>query len=236
MLGRSWAALLAIAPGCGSGFAGRTTQDICTVPVNDDQTVRQAPCARSDLLDHLRNAIEERGAATLHTKKSSKQVEEWGESVRSRFSGGTTADADMVLGRDGIHSSIRNRFIVDTPVFSRQITYRGVIPTDALTDWPFETDSLAWLVKYRHVLALPITRNIHLNIVAFVTKSAAEGAEVKERWTSICDRRDVLGDLAGFDEPAPQGLNLLPEQPSKWSLNGREPLDRRHYMGGKVSC
>lgn len=49
--------------------------DIVTVPVNDDQTVRQAPCARSDLLDLLRGAVEERGAATLHTKKACNRVE-----------------------------------------------------------------------------------------------------------------------------------------------------------------
>lgn len=51
------------------------SEDIVTVPVNDNQTIRQAPCARSDLLDLLRGAVEERDAATLHTKKACKRVE-----------------------------------------------------------------------------------------------------------------------------------------------------------------
>lgn len=49
--------------------------EIVTLPVNDNQTVRQAPCARTDLLDLLREAVEDRGAATLHTKKTCRRVE-----------------------------------------------------------------------------------------------------------------------------------------------------------------
>lgn len=51
------------------------SDDIFTVPVNDSDTIRQAPCARSDLLDLLRVAVEERKAAALHTKKACNRVE-----------------------------------------------------------------------------------------------------------------------------------------------------------------
>jgi salicylate hydroxylase len=37
--------------------------------------VRQAPAARTDLLDLLRESVEERGAATLHVKKACQRVE-----------------------------------------------------------------------------------------------------------------------------------------------------------------
>ncbi|KAI7686817.1 hypothetical protein KC322_g12627 [Hortaea werneckii] len=75
---------------------------------------------------------------------------------------------------------------------------------------------------------------MQLNVVAFVTKAASEVADVKESWTSICSKQDVLSDFDGFDEPAQQVLNLLPDEPSKWKLNDREPLNRWHYMDGKV--
>lgn len=51
------------------------SDEIVTLPVNDNNTVRQAPCARTDLLDLLRESVEERGAATLHTKKACQRVE-----------------------------------------------------------------------------------------------------------------------------------------------------------------
>jgi salicylate hydroxylase len=49
--------------------------EIFAPPVNDTDEVRQAPCARSDLLDLLRTTIEERSAATLHTQKKGLGVE-----------------------------------------------------------------------------------------------------------------------------------------------------------------
>ncbi|KAK4541139.1 hypothetical protein LTR36_008213 [Oleoguttula mirabilis] len=208
--------------------------DIVTVPVNDNQTIRQAPCARTDLLDLLRETVEERGAATLHTRKACKNVEDLGQSVRLHFADTTTAEADVVIACDGIHSAVRNQFVVDKPVFSGQIAYRGVIPIASLSNWPFPSYSVAWLAKHRHLLVFPISRNEQLNIVAFVTKSEGEVADVKESWTSICDRKDVEKDFAGFDGPAQDIISLMSEQPSKWKLNDRQPLDRWYYMDGKV--
>lgn len=51
------------------------SEEVVTVPVNDNETVRQAPCARTDLLDLLRGEVERRNAATLHTKKQCRNVE-----------------------------------------------------------------------------------------------------------------------------------------------------------------
>lgn len=123
---------------------------------------------------------------------------------------------------------------MDKPVFSGQIAYRGVIPIASLPNWPFPSYSVAWLAKHKHLLVFPISRNEQLNIVAFVTKSASEAADVKESWTSVCDRKDVEVDFAGFDAPAQDVIKLMDEQPSKWKLNDRAPLDRWHYMDGKV--
>ena len=51
------------------------SDEIVTLPVNDNETIRQAPCARTEFLDLLRETIEERKAATLHTKKACQRVE-----------------------------------------------------------------------------------------------------------------------------------------------------------------
>lgn len=49
--------------------------EIVTIPANDTGNIKQAPCARSDLLDLLRETVEERKAATLHTKKACRTIE-----------------------------------------------------------------------------------------------------------------------------------------------------------------
>ena len=49
--------------------------DIITVPVDDNQEVRQAPVHRADFLDLLLHTVEQRETATLHTKKTCSRVD-----------------------------------------------------------------------------------------------------------------------------------------------------------------
>lgn len=210
--------------------------EVVTVPVNDDSTVRQAPVARTDLLDLLKDVVEERGAARLLTKKAFVGVEEDGQMVRVSFADGTVEEAELLIGCDGIHSAVRSRFAVDRPIFSGTIAYRGVVPISEIKEWPFPSYSVCWVAKHRHYLVFPIRSNELLNIVAFVTKGkdSKEARETEESWTSVCDRSDVERDYEGFDRYVQDLIKLMPEQPSKWSINDREPLDRWHYMNGKV--
>jgi len=51
------------------------SEEIVTLPVNDSQTIRQAPCARAELLDVLKDVVGDWQAAKLHTKKACRRVE-----------------------------------------------------------------------------------------------------------------------------------------------------------------
>lgn len=51
------------------------SQEMVTIPADDSQKVKQAPCARTAFLDLLRKTVEERNAANLHTKKACQLVE-----------------------------------------------------------------------------------------------------------------------------------------------------------------
>ena len=50
-------------------------EEIVTVPANDAQTIRQLPVHRAEFLDLLCEAVQDRGAARLHTKKICTRVE-----------------------------------------------------------------------------------------------------------------------------------------------------------------
>lgn len=50
-------------------------EDVVNLDVHEVGKIRQAPCVRTELLDLFKSTIEERGAATLHTKKACWKVE-----------------------------------------------------------------------------------------------------------------------------------------------------------------
>ncbi|GAB7357079.1 hypothetical protein MBLNU459_g7893t1 [Dothideomycetes sp. NU459] len=207
---------------------------IVEIPVNDAEKVRQAPVARSVLLDLLREAIEDRNVATLHTKKKCLHVEDCGASVAMHFADSTAATANLVIACDGIHSNIRNQFVQDKPIYSGQVAYRATLPIDQIGEWPFPTYSVAWCAKQKHMLVFPISNNKTLNVVAFVTKQEDQVQDIEESWTSVCERSEVEKDFASFEKNVQKIISLMPDQPSKWRINDREPLDRWYYFEGKV--
>ena len=208
---------------------------IIAVPSDDNAKIRQSPVSRSDILDLLRHTIEDREAASLHTKKRFVKVEEHGKGVRVHFEDSTTVEADLAIACDGIHSSMRAQFIKDKPVYSGQIAYRATIPTDEIKDWwPYQSYSVSWLCKGKHWLTFPISSNKTLNIVAFANAKAKDAEKIAESWVSTCDRKDVVEDFGDFEPTVKKLLDLMPDNPSKWRINDREPLNQWSYMDGKV--
>ncbi|KAK8077279.1 hypothetical protein PG996_003449 [Apiospora saccharicola] len=201
--------------------------------------------------------VRQGGAAKLHTEKACAGVSvlddgsEGKGKVEVRFRDGTSAIADLVVGCDGVHSVVRDRFVTDAnnkSVESGMIAYRGIVPTSALEkDWPFEHWSNIWVAKHRHFLSYPIADNTQLNIVAFVTKRLGGGRvindaeneqnkykNIRESWSSLCDRAEVVADFDGFDEPVQRIIGLIDERPGRWKINDHEPLSRWHFAEGRV--
>ncbi|KAF2097138.1 FAD/NAD(P)-binding domain-containing protein [Rhizodiscina lignyota] len=212
-----------------------TGADIITVPADDTKTIRQLPVHRAEFLDLLVRVIKERNAATLHTNKACQKVIDNGSDVTIQFKDGTSASADLVVGCDGIHSVLRSQFYTDNPRYSGRTCYRGLVPISQLESWwPLKTYSASWLGPDRHLLVFPISDNKTLNIVAFVATPESELGGLKESWTATGDRNDTLKAFEDFDETVRKVIGSMPERPSKWVLNDREPLDQWVFAGGKV--
>ena len=213
-----------------------TGEEVVTIPSVETSTVRNTPTARSDLLDLLIDFIHTRKAATLHTNKRCMKLSEPSpDTITLHFADSTTATANLVIGADGIHSAVRAQFATDEPVYGGMIAYRATIPLSTLpSPWPFPTYSVLWIDRARHFLTFPISANKTLNIVAFVTKPAAEVADTVESWTASCPRAEVAADFAGFEETVQHIIRQMPDPSSKWRLNYREPLGQWVYWAGKV--
>ncbi|KAK3613654.1 hypothetical protein LTR22_028068, partial [Elasticomyces elasticus] len=200
--------------------------EIVTVPSKHNTAVRQAPVARSELLDLFVRTIREREAATLHTAKQALSVEDYGDRVLVCFADGTSSSVSLAVTCDGIHSNIRNQFLMDMPTYSGRIVYRGVVPIDTVQSWwPFRSYSVSWLAKDSHFFVFPISRNRLLNIVAFASKDESDVPDLTESWAASCPRHNAERDFAQYDETVKKVIARLSDRTSKWKLNDREPLD-----------
>ena len=84
---------------------------------------------RADLVELLAAALP---GGVVHTGHRATGFEQTDDRARVLFSGGTSAEADVVVAADGIHSELR-RFVAppSRPVFHGSVAYRGVLPIGA---------------------------------------------------------------------------------------------------------
>lgn len=177
---------------------------------------------RADLIDVLRRAVPGSRIHPGHRAVSFDQDPEFEQrsgKARVRFENGAVAEADMVIAADGIHSAMQ-RFVTTTatPVFSGQISYRGVLETARVPDWPRRVFQV-WMGEGKHIIVFPLRAGTLLNFVCFVP--AAE--EMRESWSAPGDPDALRAAFEGFAAPVP-GLLRQIDSCFWWGLYDREPL------------
>jgi salicylate hydroxylase len=144
------------------------------------------------------------------------------------FANGETAQADLVIAADGIHSALQ-RFVVASkpPEYSGVRAYRGLIARDRLDTWRDRTHQV-WMGDGKHFMVFPVRAGTLLNYVGFVPTSS----ETVESWSAIGDRDELAASFAGWD---PQITTLLDKVESCfwWGLYDRRPLER--WTNGRLA-
>src|SRR6202140_3382785 len=171
---------------------------------------------RADLVDMLAAALPAGLVHTGHRCTGSEQAE---NSPRLSFANGPSAEADIVIAADGIHSELRPYvFAASQPVFSGSVAYRGLVPHERVPDWPTDRWQM-WLGKGRHFLAFPVRAGKLINYVGFVPTDE----EMKESWTAPGDPEVLRQAFAGWDPRIHQLLGEV-QATFRWALYDREPL------------
>ncbi|KAJ4418732.1 hypothetical protein N0V82_005405 [Gnomoniopsis sp. IMI 355080] len=207
------------------------------MPGDPTDKVRPSSMARSEFLEVLLERIREGNAARLWTGKKFMSVKDLGQDgVEITFADNTTATADLLIGSDGIHSEVRKQFISGKALYSGKIAYRGIVPIAALPKetWPGRSWSVIWMARHKHFLVFPISQNKSLNIVAFIAKREEEIPDLRESWTSTCDRKELEADFGDCEDTVHKIIALMDERPSKWRINDHEPVSQWNFLDGKV--
>jgi salicylate hydroxylase len=171
---------------------------------------------KADLLRVLAEALPSTSIRTGHRCVG---FEQNAIGARLKFANGETAKADIVIGADGIQSSLL-KYVVEPamPEYSGSRAYRGLLSCERVPEWRKEAHQV-WMGDGKHFMVFPVRSGRFLNYVGFVpTKS-----ETVESWSAIGDRDELAASFEGWD-PRVVGLLEKVESCFWWGLYDRKPL------------
>ncbi len=145
-----------------------------------------------------------------------------GDSVEAWFDNGARVSVDVLVGADGIHSTVRAGLFGDeAPVFAGCVAYRGLVPVERITDLKLELGTQSWVGPGAHFVHYFVSRGRLLNFVGWTEHDTWN----REDWT---DRATIDRALAAFDGWHPQVRQIIAaaETCFIWALFDRDPLPR----------
>jgi salicylate hydroxylase len=138
------------------------------------------------------------------------------------FADGTRAEADVVIGADGVHSIVRGAVTEPSPAtYSGICAFRALVPADRAPAFSRRPAQTLWLGPGHHLVHYPISGGTAINLVAF----APAGDFTIESWSATATVAEFLAEFTGWD----MRLHDLIRQagtPGRWALLDRAPLDR----------
>jgi len=146
----------------------------------------QSSAHRAHFLDQL-VALLPKGCAEFG--KRLVDVDQSQEKVVLQFADGTKAEADAVVGCDGIRSACRAVVLekeLVAPVFTKKVAYRGLVPmkiAESALGIEKSQNRQMYLGHNRHCITFPVAKGALMNVVAFsgLDSDTWEGDWVKPR-------------------------------------------------------
>ncbi|KAK5943263.1 hypothetical protein PMZ80_004270 [Knufia obscura] len=150
------------------------------------------------------------------------------------FEDGSTAEADAIIGSDGIKSQVRKVMFGENhpcahPSYTHKYAYRGLVPMEQAVKAIGEErarNSCMHMGPGGHVLTFPVNHGEILNIVAFKTNE--DDWPDYQRLTRPAKREDALKDFEGYGPNVIALLKLTKPDLDCWAIFdlGDNPLPR----------
>jgi 6-hydroxynicotinate 3-monooxygenase len=200
---------------------GRTAEVIATIPLGEQALscygASYITVHRGDFHALMTRAIP---PGILEFGKRLTAVEDQGDVVQLSFADGTTAQADIVIGADGVNSRIRDTLLgQEQPHYTGHVAHRAVFPTAGIRDVAHDMCT-KWWDDERHIVVYYVTKK--QDEIYYVTGVPEEKWDMSKSWVPS-SREEMRAAFAGW-HPAVQSLIEATVEVTKWPLLDRDPL------------
>jgi 2-polyprenyl-6-methoxyphenol hydroxylase-like FAD-dependent oxidoreductase len=175
---------------------------------------------RGDLLTVLLEACRREALITLEARREVVAVEDLGDAARIRCADGTAYEAELLIGADGLWSTVRRSIADDEPVCAEYVAYRGTIPMAQMSSHAGLDNVVMWVGPEMHFVQYPVRRGELYNQVA-VFRSRRYRAD-SDDWGSP-DELDA--HYAQTCADVRDGVKLMGRD-KRWPMYDRVPIAR----------
>ena len=157
---------------------------------------------------------------TIATGRRLVDVGSDGAGARLRFADGSTADADIVIGADGVNSQVRQEVAGPSKArFTGAVAHRAIYPADLLCGMQVR-NCTKWWGPASHILIYYIEQS--REDIYLVT--SAKGEWHSQNPWEYCSGDEVARAFAGFHPEVRKVIEAAP-QPTKWPILDIAPID-----------
>lgn len=143
--------------------------------------------------------------------------------VALRLADGTVHRGDVLIGADGIKSTIRAQMLgAAAPRYTGDAAWRVLVPREALPgDHPTDRVTV-WVGPHRHAVTYPVRGGRQMNFVGAVEDESWR----EDSWTAKRPWAEMKRDFTGW-HPEIQAILDAADRDAcyRWALNNRPPVD-----------
>lgn len=177
---------------------------------------------RGDLHDALTDALRAAQPRALHLDHHCKSIEQNGSTVGVHFDNQASITCDVVVGADGVHSTMRKQLFGEADAtFTGIVAWRGLIDMQRLPERLRNPAGTNWIGPGGHVIHYPIRRGLLMNFTSVVENRDW----VIESWSQPGTIEQYLADYPGWHPDVHEYIRNI-DTPFRWALLSRKPMQK----------